>query len=61
MRITIMTSECIRCIRNVISYDLDYKFGSNKFIFIKHQSGVLLMKCDGIDVVEIHNEDKKNG
>lgn len=60
MRITIMMHEFVKTVRNVVSIDLDYELGNDKYIFIKSEHGSLIMRCAGIDVIQIDNEDTKN-
>ena len=58
MRITIMMHEFVRTVRNVVDYDLDYKLWDTDYIRIQSENGLLIMRAEGIDVIQIDEEAK---
>lgn len=58
MRITIMMHEFVRTVRNVVDYDLNYKLWDTDYIYIKSDHGLLIMRAEGIDVIQIDEEAK---
>ena len=58
MRITIMMHEYVRTVRNVIKYDLNYRLWDTDYIYIKSENGTLIMRAEGIDVIQINEEAK---
>ena len=58
MRITIMMHEFVRTVRNVVDYDLNYELWDTDYIYIKSEHGTLIMRAEGIDVIQIDEEVK---